>query len=90
MAAVTIHLPSATEQTIRERASREGKSLESFLQDLVAQAALGANGADLAPSPNNPPIAELDRWLDDLAAGLPSLPTLPADFSRADLYAEHD
>ena len=90
MAAVTLHLSSATEQTLRERASREGKSLESYLQDVVAQAALDANGAALTPSTSNPPIAELDRWLDEFAAGLPSLPTLPGDFSRADLYAEHD
>jgi hypothetical protein len=32
----------------------------------------------------------VDRWLDQLTAGLPNLPALPADFSRADIYDDHD
>lgn len=32
---------------------------------------------------------EFDRSLRDLASG-PSVPTLPADWSRADLYDDHD
>ena len=32
----------------------------------------------------------LDRVLDELSDGLDGLTPLPADFSRADLYAEHD
>lgn len=33
---------------------------------------------------------EVDRWLDELSAGLEHLPPLPDDFSRADLYDDHD
>jgi hypothetical protein len=34
--------------------------------------------------------AEVNRWLDELSRGLDHLVALPADFSRADLYADHD
>jgi hypothetical protein len=32
---------------------------------------------------------EFDRWLEELASG-PDAPALPADWSRADLYDDHD
>jgi predicted DNA-binding antitoxin AbrB/MazE fold protein len=32
---------------------------------------------------------EFEHCLDKLSEGLTSLPGLPADFSRADIYAEH-
>jgi len=38
----------------------------------------------------SPSVQEFDRWIDDLTAGLENLPPLPADFSRADLYDDHD
>ena len=44
-----------------------------------------ANGDKKAPS-----AAALNRWLDELSDGLDHLPALPSDFSRADLYNEHD
>ncbi len=34
--------------------------------------------------------AEFERRMDELSEGLTSIPTLPADWSRADLYADHD
>jgi hypothetical protein len=34
-------------------------------------------------------LEEFDRLLDDLSNG-PPLPHLPDDFSRADIYADHD
>jgi hypothetical protein len=37
------------------------------------------------------PSAEaIDSWLDELSSGLKTLPPLPPDFSRADLYNDHD
>jgi hypothetical protein len=36
-----------------------------------------------------PTLAEFERLLNELAAG-PPLPVLPADFSRADIYDDHD
>ena len=35
-------------------------------------------------------VAQLERLLEELSAGLPNLPPLPHDFSRADLYDDHD
>jgi hypothetical protein len=34
--------------------------------------------------------SELDKWFDELSQGLAEIPALPADFSRADLYEDHD
>jgi Protein of unknown function DUF104 len=46
-----------------------------------------------APSPAVPDVAlsddDFNRLLDELASG-PALPHLPADFSRADAYLDHD
>jgi len=36
------------------------------------------------------PLDEFDRWLDELSAGTERLPSLPTDFSRADIYQDHD
>jgi hypothetical protein len=38
-----------------------------------------------APSPD-----QLDQWFEQISQGLPELPPLPTDFSRADLYDDHD
>jgi|HubBroStandDraft_4_1064222.scaffolds.fasta_scaffold781081_1 hypothetical protein len=56
-------------------------------------AKLDAEVARIAAPQNGhkkPSVVEFDRWLDELTQGLSSLPLLPADFSRADLYDDHD
>ena len=35
-------------------------------------------------------LEEFDRVLDELAALPPGMGSLPADFSRADIYVDHD
>ncbi len=35
-------------------------------------------------------LEEFDRVLDELSAPLPGAPSLPADFTRSDIYANHD
>ena len=35
-------------------------------------------------------VADFDRWLDELSAGSDGSPSLPANFSIADIYADHD
>jgi len=42
------------------------------------------NGSDLVVT-----NGEFEQLLDELASG-PALPPLPADFSRADIYSDHD
>lgn len=34
--------------------------------------------------------SELEKWFEEMTAGLQGLPPLPADFSRADLYSDDD
>jgi hypothetical protein len=36
------------------------------------------------------PPEEIDRILDDLAAGAENVPPLPVTFSREDIYSDHD
>ncbi len=35
-------------------------------------------------------LEDFDRDMDDLADGLEGLPILPQDFSRKDIYSDHD
>jgi len=35
-------------------------------------------------------LEEFDRDMDELTAGMEGLPVLPRDFSRADIYTDHD
>jgi hypothetical protein len=81
---VTLKLSPQAESRIRELAARAGKSVEGYLEELVESTAVGTTGT--------PPLApgEFRRKLLELSEGLPPLPTLPADFSRADIYADHD
>jgi hypothetical protein len=97
MTSVTLLLSPEMEQKLRLLASHHGQSLESYLQQLAEDAAFGKNGSavvDVDDGPRyishpRPTKAELDRLLHDLATG-PTLPVLPRDFSRADLYDDHD
>jgi hypothetical protein len=98
MSTVIVQLAPATEQRLRHQANELGQTLEEYLEQLAEQAV--ANGAaavhvdesvaqpsfisDPRPSP-----AEFERLLNELAVG-PPLPILPADFSRADIYDDHD
>jgi hypothetical protein len=69
---------------LKSQAEARGLSLEQYLL-LFAEAgdATSGNGADLSPE-------GFDQLLDELSEGLPPLPPLPADFSRRDIYSEHD
>jgi hypothetical protein len=71
---VTIQVSDETARALTRQAAAAGLSLEDYLRTL-AQAPGAAAGDDFD--------AELDK------VALPG-PTLPADFSRADIYGEHD
>ena len=88
MSNITLQLSPDTERLLREKARRQGQTLESYLQHLAEQDARSANG--LYDPASQVSLAEFERGLDDLSAGLPPIVPLPADFSRADIYAEHD
>lgn len=73
---------------------------EAVLQILMAQAQsrrmrlaeylqLFANAGQVAPVAE-PDLEEFESPLDALSEGLPPLRSLPSDFSRHDIYADHD
>jgi hypothetical protein len=79
---VSLALPAETVTALQAQARLRGQTLEAYLQHLAALKAIGgANDAVLD--------AEFDQLLDELHKG-PEAPPLPADFSRADIYTEHD
>jgi hypothetical protein len=106
VASITLQLHPDTEQKLRQQASRAGLTLEGYLQRLAERAVANgttptptgeegtAPGGESDQQPRyisdpRPTRAEFERLLGDLAAG-PPLPVLPADFSRADIYDDHD
>jgi len=69
---------------------RQIKGLRARRRKLVSElATVDSKIATLKPV-RRLSTAELDRLLDKLSDGLDGLPPLPADFSRADLYDDHD
>ena len=70
-------------EALASAAAARGISLTDFLRDVgglpVEEQAHQASG-----------LGEFERWLDDLAAGSGAEASLPADFSRADVYDDHD
>lgn len=74
---------------------------QEILRTLEAQAAarnmefseylrLFAQAGDVAAPGAEPTLAEFESLLEQVSAGLPLMPALPLDFSRADIYAGHD
>jgi plasmid stability protein len=93
---LTIHLPDDLERRLRERASRDGRSVEGYVLKLIERDATGPFPGPVVDAsgvqPGQGPALSDDQFeslLDDLASG-PERPHLPADFSRADIYADHD
>ena len=83
---VRLNLSPETERVLRQKAARSGQTLEAYLEAVADREARASDAvADQAP----PDLSEFERGLDELPEGLPPLPTLPADFSRADVYGEH-
>jgi hypothetical protein len=89
MTSVTLHFRPETEQMLRDKASRHGQTLEMYLEQLAEREAK----ADAPPTDQWRQLTdtEFDRLLDELSPG-PGLrlSPLPVDFSRADIYSDHD
>jgi len=78
-----IEVTRETATMLRAKATAHRLSLDAYLRILVEK--------DVIPEPAPQPLLEeFDRDMDALAAGLEGLPVLPRDFSRADIYADHD
>jgi hypothetical protein len=83
---IQVNLAPETERVLKARAAEAGRTLEAFLEEIANREA-----GVLSQGQNQPPsdLDEFERGLNELSEGLPQLPTLPADFSRADIYGEH-
>ncbi|HEX7448663.1 MAG TPA: hypothetical protein VF306_14020 [Pirellulales bacterium] len=84
---VTLTLPPELAALLAEKALLSGTTLKAYVESIVERDARGRAAEDLLHG--DLPIDEFDRLLDELASG-PALPRLPLDFSRADIYADHD
>jgi hypothetical protein len=79
---INVQLDQDTVSALGALAQARGMTLDGYLRALVEEMTTSGNGAIS--------LDEFERGLDELAADLPELPPLPAHFSRADIYAEHD
>ena len=80
---IQLEVASDTAQLLQANAVARKISLEDYLRSL-------AETDSLISSPSNFSLEEFERDMDALADGLEGLPVLPDDFSRADIYADHD
>ncbi len=80
---IQIEVTSDTAQMLRANAAALKISLDDYLRRLAETDSL----TTLASAPS---LEEFDRDMDDLAARPEGLPVLPQNFSRADIYTDHD
>jgi hypothetical protein len=84
--AIQLKLADRTERMLKEKAARSGLTLEAYVARIVEREAL-SNDPETGQTPKD--LNDLERGLDELLEDMPSVPTLPADFSRTDIYSEH-
>jgi hypothetical protein len=67
------------------------QQVKRLVQEAREKQAAGAAVANAPPPTARPQLSaeELDRLIDELSSGPPGK-VLPADFSRADIYDDHD
>lgn len=80
---VQLEVASDIARLLQANAVARKISLEEYLRTL-------AETDSLISSASNFSLEEFERDMDALADGLEDLPVLPDDFSRADIYADHD
>ncbi len=83
---LTLNLSPEVVRKLAEKAAAQGQTVEAFVTEMVGMDARGTNGATPLTEISDD---EFEKLLDELSAG-PALPVLPADFSRADIYSDHD
>jgi hypothetical protein len=68
---------------LAEKAQAEGLSLDAYLSTLLGLLNDGTALSELSDE-------EFEAVLDEFSRGSEHLPPLPPDFSRADIYSDHD
>ena len=76
-------------EMLRKQAANRGLPFDRYLAELAVEREDTPRSNPTA-SPHGLTPAEFNRWLIDVSAGMPELPPLPEDFSRAGLYDDHD
>jgi hypothetical protein len=83
---MTIEVDDRTAKLIselRRQAEAKGMSLDAYLERML-------KADDLTGNPDAITAQQFDQLLDELSGDLPPLDPLPDDFSRADIYTDHD
>jgi hypothetical protein len=94
MSIVTLELPEETRLKLLEKAARQGQPLEAYIRGVLETEVGLANGAPAGTRPAMSPsqaVEEFDRWLAELEKLPPiPLPAAPCDWTREDIYFDHD
>jgi len=88
MSTITLQLPPETERILRDRAEQAGQSMESLVRDIVVESVEVRRQPRFISEPKLTD-AEFEAWVEEVASGAPGAP-LPPDFSREDIYIDHD
>jgi hypothetical protein len=83
---VTISLPAQTEAELRRQAAQSGKDVSTLIREAIEEK-LATVGQFAAPQATGDFDLELDQFF---ASNPEKIPALPANFSREDIYADHD
>ena len=94
MSAITLHLEPETERKLRDRAEKNGTTVESLLQRMAEESTRQPAPIRSRCKPRfitEPHLTdeEFQQVLDDIAKGPRGTP-LPLDFTREDIYIDHD
>jgi hypothetical protein len=72
-----------TAETLHAQATAQGLSVDAYLRALLGLGSATNALADLSDE-------EFDALMKDFAKGTEGVPPLPPDFSRDDIYSDHD
>jgi len=95
-AMTTIEIEQRTAEMLKVKAEARGLSLADYLRLLAESEALYNAALNVLNTLNDNAksaileATEIDRVLDELAQGSEGVAPLPANFSREDIYVDHD
>ncbi len=87
MSQVLEEIKPETAEKLAAEAEARGLSIDEYLKSLLPPESNPQNGGK---RPNEMSVAEINRVLDELSEGTEHLPPLPSNFSREDIYSDHD